>query len=407
MLSSSCPRNNRMVQDSVAATRNSHLLVAAAIATAAIGAAQPSRTPIKIDGESHKLVLFSDGTVGGWGDMRDGQLGPRSGVPNSSGHSTAFVPIAIPGTAKVIDIAAASRSSYVLLDDGTVMAFGRGAEGQLGCGQSCIAAAGSELPIPVANLRDVVRVVARQGTAFAVHRNGSVSTWGTRTFGEGPSIISTPEPLPNLPPIRQISIGSGFVLALTTEGRVWMWGKLPFGRVYSDDPLQAPAEVPNLVDVRAVVATRVAAVLKNDGTVWVWGNNEQAQFGNGKRDVDDRTRIPVRVPGVANATDLAGALAGRHFIALLKDGSIRAWGNSDWGQVGIGVTGREQATVVTPKLTGVKAVFAAGNNSFAIRGDQSLWIWGHGASYSGQWPMKQNASIPVRLEFPQVAGPAR
>jgi len=105
-------------------------------------------------------------------------------------------------------------------------------------------------------------------------------------------------PFPNVPAMKQISVGGGFVLALTTEGRVWLWGKLAYGGVYYDDPVLAPAEVPGLSDVAAVVATQVAAVLKKDGTVWVWGNNEQAQFGNGKRDVGDRSRVPVRVPGV-------------------------------------------------------------------------------------------------------------
>ena len=131
--------------------------------------------------------------------------------------------------------------------------------------------------------------------------------------------------------MKQISVGIGFVLALTTEGRVWLWGKLPYGRVYTDDPVLEPAEVPGLTDVAAVVATQVAAVLKKDGTVWVWGNNEQAQFGNGKRDVDDRSRVPLRVPGVANVTALTGS-TGRHFLALLKDGSLRGWGNTDWGE---------------------------------------------------------------------------
>ena len=133
--------------------------------------------------------------------------------------------------------------------------------------------------------------------------------------------------------MKQISVGTGFVLAPTTEGRVWLWGKLPYGRVYFDDAVMAPAEVPGLNQVMTVVATQVAAVLKQDGTVWVWRKNEQAHFGNGKRDRDDRSRVPLRVPGVANATVLTGSM-GRHFLALLKDGSLRGWGNTDGGGAG-------------------------------------------------------------------------
>lgn len=363
-------------------------LLLAAVILAAMLPAQGAKAPVKIVGDSHKLILFSDGTVGGWGDSRDGQLGPRSAIPNVRGQATAFVPIAVPRPA--VDIAAGGRSSYVLLDDGTVVAFGYGTEGQLGCGEPCLA--GSETPVPVAGLRDVVSLAARQSLAFAVHRDGSISTWGDRKN-------ATPVRFPHVPAMKQISVGNGFVLALTTEGRVWLWGKLPYGRVYTDDPVLEPAEVPGLTEVAAVVATRVAAVLKKDGTVWVWGNNEQAQFGNGKRDVDDRSGVPLRVPGVANVTALAGG-TGRHFLALLKDGSLRGWGNTDWGQVGNGRTGEEQASPAIPKIAGVKAVFAAGNNSYAIRHDGSLWIWGVGSEFAREWPMKANAPVPIRLEIP-------
>lgn len=368
---------------------------------AAILPAQGAKVPVKIDGESHKLILFADGTIGGWGDTRDGQLGPRAAIPNSSGHSSVFVPIAIPGKAR--DIAAGARTSYVLLDDGKVFAFGLGSEGQLGCGERCLT--GSETPVEVAGLADVVRIGARYTSAFAIHRDGSVSAWGGRYLGQGENRIVTPERVAGLPPVVQFAMGFGFVLALTPEGHVWMAGKLPFGRIWADDPIQPLAEVPGLADVAAIAATQVAAVLKKDGTVWVWGHNEQAQFGNGKRTIEDRTRIPVRVPGVTNAVALSGALGGRHFLALLKDGSLRAWGNSDWGQVGNGVTGREQSTATTPRIAGVKAVFAAGNHSLAIKPDGSLWIWGNGSPYPGVWPLSRKAPFPVQLQIPEgIAG---
>lgn len=364
-----------------------------ALLTMPCARAQAPGKVLKITGEAHKLVLFSDGTVGGWGDTRDGQLGPKAAIPNNSGHSTVFVQVPTPG--KVVDIAGGDRTSYFLRDDGTVWAMGWGLNGELGCGEKCTQPV--DRPVQVAGVRDAVQVAAAGSGAMAVHRDGTVTAWGGQSGPKG-----MPAKVAGVSGVVQLSMGGGHTLARTSDGRVLAWGKLAVGRIYTDDPVEAPHEVAGLSGVASVVATGVAAVLKNDGTVWVWGNNQQAQFGNGRRDVDDSTRVPVRVPGVANVQALAGAHVGRHFLALRKDGTIIAWGNTDWGQVGNGVSGREQATPVVLKLAKVRAVYAAGNHSFAVLEDGSLWIWGVGSSYRGAWPLAQNTKLPVKFELPDA-----
>lgn len=374
--------------------------------------AQAPRTVTKITGSLHKLVLFSDGSVGGWGDSRDGQLGPVAAIPAVKGHASAFVPIAIPG--KAVDIAATDRVSYVLLEDGTVLAFGWGYEGGLGCGQNCVAGH-QEKPTAIPGLRDVAQIAAGGTVAFAIHRDGGVSAWGTRAggmLGDGtkqqpccPAAKALePGKVPKLAGVKQISVGPGFVLALTPEGRVLSWGNSQdaLGRAAELGDWVEPGEIPNLADVSAVAAiSGTGAALKKDGTVWVWGNNGQAGFGNGRRTDRETSLTPVRVPGLANVTTLAGAPLGRHYIALLKDGTIRIWGNTDWGQGGVGIAGTEQATPAAPKIAGVKAVFAAGNNSFAVREDNSAWIWGAGFKWpeGPEWPLAVNAKTPVPLTF--------
>lgn len=339
--------------------------------------------------------------------MRDGQLGPRAAIPNSSGHATAFVPIALPG--KVIDIAAGARSSYFLMENGAVLSMGWGMNGELGCGEGCTNAV--DKPTAVAGLGDVAQIEASGAAAFAVHRDGTVSAWGSREFGmlgddqhprrgDSPTRALRPFRVPGVAGVVQVSAGGGHVLARTSNGRVLAWGKLPFGIVSYGDPVELPHEVPGLSGVVSVAATGVAVALKSDGTVWVWGKNTQAQFGNGRRTDEDRSRTPVAAPRVANVTAIAAALTGRHILALQKSGAILAWGNTDWGQGGAGIAAREQATPTPVKVAGVKAVFAAGNNSFAVLADGSLWIWGLGASYPRQWPVMKNSAVPVKLELP-------
>jgi alpha-tubulin suppressor-like RCC1 family protein len=83
-----------------------------------------------------------------------------------------------------------------------------------------------------------------------------------------------------------------------------------------------------------------------------------------------------------------------HIIVQMKNGTLRTWGHDGWGQAGIGTHGGYQMKPATPKLTGVKASFAAQNRCFAITQDGKLWFWG--PSYT-KLPglLRQNQYAPV------------
>lgn len=383
----------------------SALFLVACVAVPTLGGAQ-ARSVVKITGERHKLVLFSDGTVAGWGDHRDGQLGPQGTITDNRGESAGLVAIALPG--KAVDVATGERTSYIALADGRVVTFGWGMDGELGLGEQ--APRTLDQPTVIPGLKDVVAVAGGYRAGFAIHRDGTVSAWGSRQNGQiGDGIHSarwgenapravSPIKVPGAAGVVQMAVAHDFVLALTKSGTVLSWGYYlsKLGRPVADDvKVATPAEVPGLSDVVSVAIAGVSSgVVKRDGTVWVWGHNGYGQLGAG---MPDSLSSPRQRPGVAGAVAIAGAAIGRHFLVLLKDGTMRAWGNSDWGQVGAGFAGRSSPELVTPKITGVKAIFAAQNNSFAVRGDGSVWIWGSGDR--GSWPLGANAKLPVPLDL--------
>jgi alpha-tubulin suppressor-like RCC1 family protein len=162
--------------------------------------------------------------------------------------------------------------------------------------------------------------------------------------------------------------------------------------------------VPDLGDVVDVVAgSGVSTALKKDGTVWVWGANWNGQFGDGKRTDPPGPNhgwemVPQRVAGVAGVVAIASGFTGRHTLALLGDGTLRGWGNTDWGQIGAGAAATFQLRPVMPKIAGVKAVFAAGNNSFAVTTDGRFWAWGSGRP--AEWPLKRDTRFPEVISVP-------
>jgi alpha-tubulin suppressor-like RCC1 family protein len=378
----------------------------------------PPATVVKVAGDAHKLAVLSDGRVFGWRQFRFGQLGPITNRIFSPGQF-ASEPMRQELPGKAIDVAAGDFASYALLDDGSVWAWGRGNSGQLGSGPN------PDLPLlppdtPSAEYRGAERprrvrvdaamaVAAAGNTAFAVLRDGTIRAWGMPALlGDGGATTGagafTPVQVVDAADVTQISASATHVLALTKNGRVLAWGNNVAGALGRDPKLAArldrASEVPGLGDVIAVAAAyQVSTALKKDGTVWVWGSNANGLFGE-KRTASETIGArftPQPVAGISNVVAITTAFTGRHTIALLKDGSLRGWGNTDWGQIGAGVSGTFQDKPVTPRLSGVKAVFAVGNNTFAVKTDGTFWGWGYGGVQD--WPFKAVTRVPTQVEL--------
>jgi alpha-tubulin suppressor-like RCC1 family protein len=69
-------------------------------------------------GDSHVCALMTSGTVACWGDNQAGQLGIDPGTPTST------VPVAVPGLADIVEVAAGGSSTCARRSDGEVLCWG-------------------------------------------------------------------------------------------------------------------------------------------------------------------------------------------------------------------------------------------------------------------------------------------
>ena len=155
----------------------------------------------------------------------------------------------------------------------------------------------------------------------------------------------------------------------------------------------------------AAVTPQVAAgdyhtiELKSDGTVVAWGDNGYGQLGDGST---TRRLAPTPVPGLNGVTAIA--VGWHHTVALMSDGTVVAWGNNGYGQLGDNSTTSSLTPTPVPGLSGVTAIAAGGRHTVALKSDGTLVAWGdNGEGQIGDG----NTTTFSRLTPTPVAGKLR
>ncbi|MCM3700233.1 S-layer homology domain-containing protein [Paenibacillus macerans] len=350
--------------------------------------------PILAAGYYHGVSLTSSGEVWSWGRGDYGQMG------NGSSASRAY-PVLAQGMTKVVAVDSGVRGSIAVKADGTVWTWGSNSNGQLGVGSLD----NSTVPGRVPGLSDVIAVSgALSYHSMALKRDGTVWAWGKNDNGElgdGTTTQSTtPVQVAGLTGVKAIAAGGYFSLALKNDGTVWAWGYNGNGELGDGTNTQrtTPVQVAGLSGVKAIAAGGSHALaLKADGTAWAWGQNTYGTLGDGTR---TNRNTPVKIAGLEHVAAISGG--GYHSMALDGNGAVWSWGNNGQGQLGLG-TGIS-SSYVPRKVEGiedVRLIAASGFSSLVMKKDGTVWGWGlnssgelaNGTSQSQLSPVKSKAVL--------------
>ena len=322
-------------------------------------------------GYSHSLALKNDGTVWAWGSNYYGQLGDGTVVDRET-------VVQVSGLSGITAIVGGGSHSLALKKDGTVWAWGNNENGQLGDGTVI----NKTTAVQVSGLSGITAIASGYSHSLALKNDGTVWAWGNNyngQLGDGTTMYATTAvQVRGLSGITAIAGGGLHSLALKNDGTVWAWGNNLKRQLGEGIPVYATyygtaVKVSWLREITAITSGYSHSLAQRyNGNVQAWGNNEYGQLGDGT--ATEMMEIAVDVSGLEYITAIAGGEA--HSLALKNDGTVWAWGNNGSGQLGDGTITDKTTAVQVNGLGDITAIAGGGYNSLALKNDGTVWAWG-------------------------------
>ncbi len=323
-------------------------------------------TPKVSVGNTHTVALKADGTVWGFGNNSNGELGSAIGV------------IAEPETISISetikDIAAGDKYTLMLTTDGKVLAMGSNVYGQLGNNtkENSISTVTVQKQvvdkdgnISYVDLDNIEKISAIGYTSYALDKDGNMYIWGNNA-----NVYATKV---NTYGFKVNNIDGNLIL--TEDGRVW--------KITSSTALNF---VRNLEDITQISSATYAIgtnygynmALDGDGKVYTWVNSSNAN----NKATGTETTIPTQVV-IPTAEDekIVDIQAGIQFAYAMSDkGNVYSWGQNS---TALGRTGTYStpAKINEEQLNNIESIAATtfGNGArraFAVTRTGSVYGFG-------------------------------
>lgn len=255
------------------------------------------------------------------------------------------------------------------------------------------------------------------GGAYFSSGDGAAVTWGDNTFSElgNGQANTTPDPTPTpvngLPSVSSISAGYIHTLALAPDTHVWVWGNVNFTygieAILGDGTTNGssiPVQVPGLSGITAVAASKwsyFSLTLKNDGTVWSWGDDSLGQCGDGAvlppLGTQRLVKSPVQVVGLTHVVAIDAGFSSA--IALKDDGTVWIWGSSSIIQGVLGSKSTSSTPIQVPGLSNISAISSGCGFLLALKSDGTLWGAGDDSAGDGVLGngLGTSSTVPVQV----------
>ena len=247
-----------------------------------------------------------------------------------------------------------SYNTLILKNDGTLWGCGDNSNGQLGLGDTNRRVTLTQITTNTDDIKSIycggfhTLILKNDGTLWGCGRNDAGQ------LGLEDTNIKTKFTIINTNPgnIKSICCGYYHTLILQNDGTLWGCGDNQYGQLGLGDKPNSMIFTKIANDVKSVYCGgHHTIILKNNGTLWGCGDNQYGQLGLG-----DKTNRNTFTQITTNTNNIKSVYCGMgHTLILKNDGTLWGCGRNNECQLGLGdANNRYTFTQITTNVNDIK-----------------------------------------------------